>query len=172
KKQQYLLDDIKNTSKHIENQENYEYIALTFSKIPEYTTKLQYIRSTMLMMLSRSKLLKRRVGQLKSIKDQQKAQVAQIKQRERKFDETVLAAKVVANPEMQTIVLKSSRKKKKEADIKQKDNKKGGGGSKTGKEKGKKKVEINSPPSTIKKDNNEGNINTTTTTQDVNELPE
>ncbi|CAG8462003.1 374_t:CDS:2 [Ambispora gerdemannii] len=165
KKQQLLLDDVKNTSNRVENQDNYEYVALT---IPEYTNKLQYIRSTILMMLSRSKLLKRRVGQLKSIKDQQIAQVAQIKQRERKFDETVLAAKVVANPEMQTIVLKSSRKKKKETDIKQKDKK--GGSSKTGKEKGKKKAETNphSSVSTIREDDNEGNINT----QDVKELPE
>jgi len=65
-------------------------------------------------MLSRSKILKRRVSQLKSIKDQQLTQVAQIQRREQKFDQTVLAAKVVATPEMQTIFLKSSRKKKKE----------------------------------------------------------
>ncbi|KAG9292888.1 hypothetical protein G9A89_016250 [Geosiphon pyriformis] len=113
-KQCRLLDEIQTTGSSIENQDGYEFIAQTFSRIPEYTVKLQYIRSTMLLMLSRSKQLKRRVALLKSIKDQQLAQVAKIQLREQNFDQTVLAAKVVATPEMQTIVLKSSRKKKKE----------------------------------------------------------
>ena len=49
----------------------------------------------MLSMLSRSKNLKQRVAQLKIMKEQQLTQIAEIQKRERNFDQTVLAARVV-----------------------------------------------------------------------------
>ncbi|CAG8491179.1 6801_t:CDS:2 [Funneliformis caledonium] len=94
-KQKLLLDELKTTNIKMENQDHYEYIALSFSKIPKYNSKLQNIRSTMLSMLLRSKNLKQRVAQLKIMKEQQLAQIAKFQKRERNFDQTVLAAKVV-----------------------------------------------------------------------------
>ncbi|CAG8741459.1 4798_t:CDS:2, partial [Dentiscutata erythropus] len=96
-KQNLLMEELKDTNTLMENQENYEYIALSFSKLPQYHTKLQNIRNTMVTMLSRSKNMKQRVAQLKLFKEQQLAQIAKIHQRERTFDQTVLAAKVVEN---------------------------------------------------------------------------
>ncbi|CAG8819666.1 44840_t:CDS:2, partial [Gigaspora margarita] len=97
KKQNLLMEDLKNTNTLMESQENYEYIASSFSKLPQYYTKLQNIRNTMLTMLTRSKNMKQRATQLKLFKEQQLAQVAKKQQRERTFDQTVLAAKVVEN---------------------------------------------------------------------------
>ncbi|CAI2175613.1 14582_t:CDS:2 [Funneliformis geosporum] len=94
-KQKLLLEELKTTNIKMENQDNYEYIALSFSKIPKYNSKLQNIRNTMLSMLLRSKNLKQRVAQLKIMKEQQLAQIAKFQKRERNFDQTVLAAKVV-----------------------------------------------------------------------------
>ncbi|CAG8590984.1 23405_t:CDS:2 [Gigaspora rosea] len=93
-KQNLLMEDLKNTNTLMESQENYEYIASSFSKLPQYHTKLQNIRNTMLTMLARSKNMKQRAAQLKLFKEQQLAQVAKKQQRERTFDQTVLAAKV------------------------------------------------------------------------------
>ncbi|CAG8585725.1 10459_t:CDS:2 [Diversispora eburnea] len=115
------LKETERTNVRLENQDNYEYIALSvgvfiitfnayiylnvsnlsslfklkFSKIPLYQSKLQNIRNTMLLLLSRSKNLKQRVDQLKLLKENQLAQIAQIQQRERTFDQTVLAARIV-----------------------------------------------------------------------------
>ncbi|CAG8567525.1 12982_t:CDS:2 [Cetraspora pellucida] len=96
-KQNLLLEDLKTTNTLMENQENYEYITLSFSKIPQYLTKLQNIRNTMVTMLARSKNMKQRVANLKLVKEQQFAQIAKIHQREKTHDQTVLAAKVVEN---------------------------------------------------------------------------
>ncbi|CAG8493919.1 8327_t:CDS:2 [Scutellospora calospora] len=79
-KQKLFLEDLKNTNSLMENQENYEYITLSFSKIPQYHTKLQNIRNTMMTMLSRSKNIKQRVSQLKLFKEQQFAQIAKKQQ--------------------------------------------------------------------------------------------
>lgn len=71
----------------------------------------------MLSLLSRSKNLKQRVDQLKLFKEHQLKQVAQIQQRERTFDQTVLAAKVVeiTPVEHQSAAnMKTTKKKKKE----------------------------------------------------------
>ncbi|CAG8746121.1 15636_t:CDS:2, partial [Acaulospora morrowiae] len=92
-KQKLLIEDLKNTNTKFENQDNYEYIALSFSKIPLYHSKLQNIRNAMLSILFRSKNLRQRANQLKLFKEQQLTQVAQIQQRERTFDQTVLAAR-------------------------------------------------------------------------------
>ncbi|CAG8634988.1 1552_t:CDS:2 [Rhizophagus irregularis] len=97
RRQKLLLEEMKTTNTRMENQDNYEYIALSFSKIPQYHEKLQYIRNTMISMLSRSKNLNQRVSQLKIMKEQQLAQIAEIQKRERNFDQTVLAAKIVEN---------------------------------------------------------------------------
>jgi len=115
-KQNLLIEELKNTNTQFENQDNYEYIALSFSKIPLYHSKLQNIRNSMMSVLTRSRNLKQRVGQLKLFKEQQLAQVAQIKQRERTFDQTVLAAKVVEHTpiEQQNVVIKAVKKKKKD----------------------------------------------------------
>lgn len=110
------MEDLKNTNTLMESQENYEYIASSFSKLPQYYTKLQNIRNTMLTMLTRSKNMKQRATQLKLFKEQQLAQVAKKQQRERTFDQTVLAAKVVENNpiEQKDDVTKTNKKKKKE----------------------------------------------------------
>ncbi|CAG8744410.1 20566_t:CDS:2, partial [Racocetra persica] len=98
-KQNLLQEELKTTNTLMENQENYEYIALSFSKIPQYLTKLQNIRNTMVTMLTRSKNMNQRVANLKLFKEQQFAQIAKIHQREKTLDQTVLAAKVVeTNP--------------------------------------------------------------------------
>jgi len=73
----------------------------------------------MLLMLSRSKNLKQRVAQLKIMKEQQLAQIAKIQKRERNFDQTVLAAKIVEQdshpvPEAVIVSAKTIKKKKKE----------------------------------------------------------
>jgi hypothetical protein len=70
----------------------------------------------MVAMLSRSKNLKQRVSQLKTMKEQQLVQIAEIQQRERNFDQTVLAAKVVEHnvPEAVVTSTKILKKKKKE----------------------------------------------------------
>ncbi|RIB09065.1 Snapin/Pallidin-domain-containing protein [Gigaspora rosea] len=115
-KQNLLMEDLKNTNTLMESQENYEYIASSFSKLPQYHTKLQNIRNTMLTMLARSKNMKQRAAQLKLFKEQQLAQVAKKQQRERTFDQTVLAAKVIENNpiEQKDDVTKTNKKKKKE----------------------------------------------------------
>jgi hypothetical protein len=70
-------------------------------------------------MLSRSKNLKQRVAQLKIMKEQQLTQIAEIQKRERNFDQTVLAARVVEHnlspvPEAVVVTTKILKKKKKE----------------------------------------------------------
>ncbi|CAB4386155.1 unnamed protein product [Rhizophagus irregularis] len=120
RRQKLLLEEMKTTNTRMENQDNYEYIALSFSKIPQYHEKLQYIRNTMISMLSRSKNLNQRVSQLKIMKEQQLAQIAEIQKRERNFDQTVLAAKIVENnpppsvPKAVVVSTKISKKKKKD----------------------------------------------------------
>ncbi|CAG8672300.1 4686_t:CDS:2, partial [Acaulospora colombiana] len=86
-KQKFLIEELKNTNTRFENQDNYEYIALS-----------------------------QRAFQLKLFKEQQLVQVAQIKQRERTFDQTVLAARVVEHTpvEQQNVVTKAIKKKKKD----------------------------------------------------------
>ena len=71
----------------------------------------------MLSMLSRSKNLKQRVAQLKIMKEQQLTQIAEIQKRERNFDQTVLAARVVEHnlspvPEAVVVTTKILKKKK------------------------------------------------------------
>lgn len=73
----------------------------------------------MISMLSRSKNLNQRVSQLKIMKEQQLAQIAEIQKRERNFDQTVLAAKIVEHnppPSVPKAVVpaKISKKKKKD----------------------------------------------------------
>jgi hypothetical protein len=73
----------------------------------------------MLSMLSRSKNLKQRVAQLKIMKEQQLTQIAEIQKRERTFDQTVLAARIVEHnpppvPEAVVVTTKILKKKKKE----------------------------------------------------------
>ncbi|RHZ54186.1 hypothetical protein Glove_429g40 [Diversispora epigaea] len=122
-KQKQLIEELKKTNVRLENQDNYEYIALSFSKIPLYQSKLQNIRNTMLLLLSRSKNLKQRVDQLKLLKENQLAQIAQIQQRERTFDQTVLAARVVEITPVEnqsTINTKTTVKKKKKNKAKDK----------------------------------------------------
>jgi hypothetical protein len=71
-------------------------------------------------MLSRSKNLNQRVAQLKIMKEQQLAQIAEIQKRERNFDQTVLAAKIVEHkpppsvPKTVIVSTKISKKKKKD----------------------------------------------------------
>src|SRR5947207_15920341 len=70
----------------------------------------------MLSMLSRSKNLKQRVAQLKIMKEQKLIQIAEIQKRERNFDQTVLAARVVEHnppPVPEAVVTTKILKKKK-----------------------------------------------------------
>ncbi|CAH1764092.1 8431_t:CDS:2 [Entrophospora sp. SA101] len=92
-RQKLLLEEIKLTNTKLENQDHYEYIALSFSKLPKYLSKLQSIRKTMITISSSTKILKHRANQLKLIKQYQLNQFAKIHERERNFDQTVLAAK-------------------------------------------------------------------------------